>query len=83
MHLIINEKKIKNPIAIIAMTLFALSVVAIGISIILFVFLPLVGIVISSILALVLVIVTPIVLWFILPVIFLTIIAWFFSRFLK
>jgi len=83
MHLIINEKKIKNPIAIIAMTLFALSVIAIGISIILFVFLPFVGIVISSILALVLVIVGPLVLWFILPVIFLTIIAWVFGRFLK
>lgn len=83
MHLIINERRVENPIAIVAMVLFALSAVAIGISIVLFVLLPLIGIVISSILALVLVIITPIILWFILPVIFLTIIAWSFGRFLK
>ena len=83
MHLIINERRVENPIAIVAMILFALSAVAVGISIVLFVLLPLIGVVISSILALVLVIITPIILWFILPVIFLTIMAWFFGRFLK
>ncbi|NQZ24646.1 MAG: hypothetical protein HRT53_21715 [Colwellia sp.] len=83
MHLIINERRVENPIAIVALILFALSAVAVGISIVLFVLLPLIGVVISSILALVLVIITPIILWFILPVIFLTIMAWFFGRFLK
>ena len=83
MYLIINQQRIENPIAIIAMFLFALSAVAIGISIVLFVLLPLIGVVISSILALILIIITPIILWLILPVIFLTIITWCFGRFLE
>jgi hypothetical protein len=82
MELIINERKVQNPVVIVAMVLFALSLVGAGIALVLFVLLPMVGIFLSSVLALVLIIVTPVLLWLFLPIIFLTLIAWFFGKFL-
>ena len=83
MQLIINERKVENPLAIIAMVLFAMSLVGGVIALSLFVLLPLIGVFISSILALIFVIVTPIILWFVLPILFLSIIGWFFGKLLK
>ena len=83
MQLIINERKVENPLAIIAMVLFAMSLVGGGIALLLLVLLPLIGVFISSILALIFVIVTPIILWFVLPILFLSIIGWFFGKLLK
>jgi hypothetical protein len=83
MHLIINERKIENPVAVVVMVLFALSLVGGAIALVLFVLLPLIGIFISGMLALIFVIITPIILWFVLPVLFLTIIGWFFGKLLK
>ena len=83
MQLIINERKVENPLAIIAMVLFAMSLTGGVIALLLFVLLPLIGVFISSILALIFVIVTPIILWFILPILFLSIIGWFFGKLLK
>ena len=83
MQLIINERKVENPLAIIAMVLFAMSIVGGVIALLLFVLLPLIGVFISSILALIFVIVTPIILWFVLPILFLSIIGWFFGKLLK
>jgi hypothetical protein len=83
MEFIVNERKIQNPIAIAAMAFFALSLVGAGVALVLFVLLPLIGIFLSGVLALVFVIVVPIILWFLLPIIFLTIIAWFFGKFIK
>ncbi len=83
MQLIINERKVENPLAIIAMVLFAMSLVGGAIALLLFVLLPLIGVFISSILALIFVIVTPIILWFVLPILFLSIIGWFFGKLLK
>jgi len=83
MQLIIKDRKVENPLAIVAMVLFALTFVGVFIALILFVLLPLIGVFISGILALIVVIITPIILWFILPVIFLSIIAWFFGDLLK
>ena len=83
MQLIINERKVENPLAIIAMVLFAMSLVGGVIALLLFVLLPLIGVFISSILALIFVIVTPIILWFVLPILFLSIIGWFFGKLLK
>lgn len=53
MQLIINERKVENPLAIIAMVLFAMSIVGGVIALLLFVLLPLIGVFISSILALI------------------------------
>ncbi|WP_085297508.1 hypothetical protein [Cognaticolwellia mytili] len=83
MQLIINERKVENPLAIIAMLLFAMSLVGGVIALLLFVLLPLIGVFISGILVLVFVIVTPIILWFVLPILFLSIISWFFGKILK
>lgn len=83
MQLIINERKVENPLAIIAMVLFAMSIVGGVIALLLFVLLPLIGVFISSILVLIFVIVTPIILWFVLPILFLSIIGWFFGKLLK
>jgi hypothetical protein len=83
MQLIINERKVENPLAIIAMVLFAMSLVGGVIALLLLVLLPLIGVFISSILALIFVIVTPIILWFVLPILFLSIIGWFFGKLLK
>lgn len=83
MQIIINERKIENPLAIFAVVLFALSLVGAVIATVLFVLLPLIGIFISSVLALIIVIFTPILLWFLLPVLFLTIIGYFFGRLFK
>jgi len=83
MQLIINERKVENPLAIIAMVQFAMSLVGGVIALFLFVLLPLIGVFISGILALIFVIVTPIILWFVLPILFLSIIGWFFGKLLK
>lgn len=83
MKLIINDRKIENPLAIIAMTIIALSLVGGVVALVLFVLLPLLGVFISGLLALILVILMPIILWIIVPVLFLSIIAWVFGRFLK
>lgn len=80
MHLIINERKVDNPLLVIAMVLFALSLVGGVVALVLFVLLPLIGIFISSILALILVILTPIILWFVLPVLFISILARCFGK---
>tara|TARA_R110000850_G_scaffold150425_5_gene273000 strand:- start:16 stop:267 length:252 start_codon:yes stop_codon:yes gene_type:complete len=83
MQLMINNRKVENPLAAIAMVLFALTFVGVVISLILLVLLPLIGIFISSIVALVVVVVMPIMLWFVLPVLFITIIGWFFGHLFK
>ena len=83
MQIIINERKVENPLAIFAMALFALTLVGAVIAAVLFVLLPLIGIFISSVLALVIVIVMPILLWFILPVLFLTILGYCFGKLFK
>ncbi|AZQ84607.1 hypothetical protein EKO29_11630 [Colwellia sp. Arc7-635] len=83
MSIIINKKEIKSPIAIALMVLFALSIVGGIVAFILFVLLPLIGIVLSGIMVLMLAIITPIILWFILPIIFISIIGWFFGELSK
>jgi len=83
MHLIINERKVENPLAAVAMLLFALSLVGGAIALVLFLILPLIGLFISGVFALIIVIITPIILWFVLPVLFITIISWFFGKLLK
>jgi len=80
MKLIINDRKIENPFAIIAMAIFVLSLVGGVVALVLFVLLPLLGIFISGLLALILVILTPIILWIIVPVLFLSIIALVFGK---
>ena len=83
MQLMINNRKVENPLAAIAMVLFALTFVGVVISLILLVLLPLIGIFISSFVALVVVVVLPIMLWFVLPVLFITIIGCFLGIYLS
>jgi hypothetical protein len=83
MQLIINTKKVDNPLAVAALSLFAMCVIAAVLSLILFVVLPLIGLFVSGILAVLFIVITPIIFWFVLPALMLSIIAWCFGRFLK
>ena len=81
--LIINERKIENPIAIALMVLVALSLVGAVIALVLFVLLPLIGVLITGLIAMLFVVITPIILWFVLPVLFLSLINKVFGPFIK
>ncbi|MBE0365662.1 hypothetical protein PULV_b0288 [Pseudoalteromonas ulvae UL12] len=83
MLLIINERKIENPIAIALMVLVALSLVGAVIALVLFVLLPLIGVLITGLIAMLFVVITPIILWFVLPVLFLSLINKVFGPFIK
>ncbi|MBU2881495.1 hypothetical protein KO525_08905 [Psychrosphaera sp. B3R10] len=83
MNLVINERKVENPLVALALVLFALSIVGGVIAFVLFVILPLIGIFISGLFALIFAFISSIILWLVLPVLFLSIIGWFFGKLLK
>ena len=83
MELRINETKIENPIVAIALVLFSLTFVGGIVAIALLVILPLAGIVLSGVLAVVIAIAIPILFWFVIPVAMLSILGWFFGKFIK
>jgi len=83
MDIVLNGNKVTNPIAKIGLVLFSFFVVGVVIALLVFLFLPLVGIFISGVVGLIIVILTPIFLWLLLPAIFISMIAWCFSQFSK
>ncbi|KDN27535.1 hypothetical protein VFDL14_18785 [Vibrio fortis] len=83
MQVIINGRKIENPLAIALVMLFVLSAIGGVVALFLFVFLPLIGVFVSGAIGLILVVVVPIVIWFIVPVLFLSMISWVFGKILK
>ena len=83
MQVIINGRKIENPFAIALVMLFVLSAIGGVVALFLFVFLPLIGVVVSGVIGLILVVAVPIILWFIVPVLFLSMINWVFGKILK
>jgi hypothetical protein len=83
MQVIINGRKIENPFAIALVMLFVLSAIGGVVALFLFVFLPLIGVFVSGFIGLVFVVAVPIILWFLLPVLFLSMINWVFGKILK
>lgn len=83
MQVIINGRKIENPLAIALVMLFVLSAIGGVVALFLFVFLPLIGVFVSGFIGLVFVVAVPIILWFLLPVLFLSMISWVFGKILK
>lgn len=83
MQVIINGRKIENPLAIALVMLFVLSAIGGVVALFLFVFLPLIGVFVSGAIGLILVVVVPIVIWFLVPVLFLSMISWVFGKILK
>lgn len=83
MVLRINGKIIENPIAIIALVLFSIGVVGAILAFCLFVLLPLIGIVLSGALVIAVAIITPIIFWFVIPIVMLSIIGWCFGKLFK
>ncbi|GMM88900.1 hypothetical protein [Vibrio fortis] len=83
MQVIINGRKIENPLAIALVMLFVLSAIGGVVALFVFVFLPLIGVFVSGAIGLILVVVVPIVIWFIVPVLFLSMISWVFGKILK
>ena len=83
MQVIINGRKIENPFAIALVMLFVLSALGGVVALFLFVFLPLSGVFVSGAIGLILVVVVPIVIWFLVPVLFLSMISWVFGKILK
>ena len=83
MQVIINGRKIENPFAIALVMLFVLSAIGGVVALFLFAFLPLIGVFVSGAIGLILVVVVPIVIWFLVPVLFLSMINWVFGKILK
>ena len=83
MQVIINGRKIENPLAIALVMLFVLSAIGGVVALFVFVFLPLIGVFVSGAIGLILVVVVPIVIWFLVPVLFLSMISWVFGKILK
>jgi hypothetical protein len=83
MQVIINGRKIENPFAIALVMLFVSSAIGGVVALFLFVFLPLIGVFVSGAIGLILVVVVPIVIWFLVPVLFLSMINWVFGKILK
>ncbi|MFM2581025.1 hypothetical protein [Vibrio fortis] len=83
MQVIINGRKIENHLAIALVMLFVLSAIGGVVALFVFVFLPLIGVFVSGAIGLILVVVVPIVIWFIVPVLFLSMISWVFGKILK
>lgn len=83
LKLIINDRKVESPIAIFSLFAFAFFLVGGALAFILFILLPWIGIFISGALALVFVILTPLILWLMVPILFIKIISWVFGKLLK